>query len=176
MEISSEEEKALSGFGFLTRKPMLILLNLGEGQAAPAIIVERPQVKVVTLQGKLEMDLAQLSVEDAELFMGEYGIEELGLNRVISLSYDLLGLQSFYTVGEDEVRAWTVQRGATAVECAGAIHSDLQKGFIRAEVVSYQDLVSLGGLAEARSKGKLRLEGKEYIVHDGEIVHIRFNL
>lgn len=176
MEISSEEEKALSGFGFLTRKPMLILLNLGEGQAAPAIIVERPQVKVVTLQGKLEMDLAQLSAEDAELFMGEYGIEELGLNRVISLSYDLLGLQSFYTVGEDEVRAWTVQSGATAVECAGAIHSDLQKGFIRAEVVTYQDLVTLGGLAEARSKGKLRLEGKEYIVHDGEIVHIRFNL
>ncbi|MCU0486014.1 MAG: redox-regulated ATPase YchF [Anaerolineales bacterium] len=176
MEITSEEEKALSGFGFLTRKPMLILLNLGEGQEAPSIVVQRPQVQGVALQGKLEMDLAQLSAEDAELFMGEYGIEQLGLNRVISLSYDLLGLQSFFTVGEDEVRAWTVQRGASAVECAGAIHSDLQKGFIRAEVVSYQDLVTLGGLAEARSKGKLRLEGKEYIVHDGEIVHIRFNL
>ena len=176
IEITGEEEKALSGFGFLTRKPMMILLNLGEGQDAPAIAADRPLVQVVALQGKLEMDLAQLSAEDAELFMGEYGIEELGLNRVISLSYDLLGLQSFFTVGEDEVRAWTVQRGASAVECAGAIHSDLQKGFIRAEVVSYHDLATLGGLAEARGKGKLRLEGKEYIVHDGEIVHIRFNL
>lgn len=176
LEITSEEEKALSGFGFLTRKPMMILLNLGEGQLAPAITAERPLVQVVALQGKLEMDLAQLSAEEAQLFMGEYGIEELGLNRVISLSYDLLGLQSFFTVGADEVRAWTVQRDASALECAGAIHSDLQKGFIRAEVVTYDDLVTLGGLSEARGKGKLRLEGKEYIVHDGEIVHIRFNI
>jgi hypothetical protein len=119
------------------------------------------------------MDLAHLSAEDAQLFMGEYGIEELGLNRVIRLSYDLLGLQSFFTVGEDEVRAWTVRRGASAVECAGAVHTDIQKGFIRAEVVTYDDLVTLGRLAEARGKGKLRLEGKEYIVQDGEIVHFR---
>jgi hypothetical protein len=108
--------------------------------------------------------------------MTEYGIEELGLKRVISLSYDLLGQQSFFTVGDDEVRAWTVSRGATALEAAGTIHTDLMKGFIRAEVVTYQDLVTLGGLAEARNKGKLRLEGKEYIVQDGEIVHIRFNV
>jgi hypothetical protein len=130
----------------------------------------------VALQGKLEMDIAQLPLEDAELFMAEYGIEELGLKRVISLSYDLLGQQSFFTVGEDEVRAWTVNRGATALEAAGAIHTDLMKGFIRAEVVTYHDLVTLGGLAEARGKGKLRLEGKEYVVQDGEIVHIRFNV
>jgi ribosome-binding ATPase len=108
--------------------------------------------------------------------MGEYGIEELGLQRVIELSYELMGLQSFFTVGEDEVRAWTIRRGTPAVEAAGEIHSDLQKGFIRAEVVGYQDLITLGSLAEARHKGKLRLEGKEYIVQDGEIVHIRFNL
>ncbi len=176
LDITSEDEKALSGFGFLTRKPMMILLNLGEGQDVPAVTAERPLVQVVALQGKLEMDIAQLAADEAQLFMGEYGIEELGLNRVIRLSYDLLGLQSFFTVGPDEVRAWTVNRGASAVECAGAIHSDLQKGFIRAEVVTYDDLVTLGGLAEARGKGKLRLEGKEYIVHDGEIVHIRFNL
>ncbi len=176
VELTQEEEKLLAGFGFLTRKPLLILLNLSEGQAAPAVDYSQPHSRVAALQGKLEMDLVQLSPEDAELFMVEYGIEELGLQRVISLSYDLLGLQSFFTVGEDEVRAWTIQRGTPAVEAAGAIHSDLQKGFIRAEVVRYEDLVSLGGLSEARQKGKLRLEGKEYIVQDGEIVHIRFNL
>jgi len=131
---------------------------------------------VVGLQGKLEMDLAQLPPDEAELFMGEYGIQELGLQRVIALSYDLLGLQSFFTVGEDEVRAWTVRRGAPAVEAAGVIHTDLQKGFIRAEVVAYNDLVALGGMAEARSKGKLRLEGKEYVLQDGDIMHVRFNL
>jgi ribosome-binding ATPase len=176
IEINQEEEKALAGFGFLTRKPLLLLLNLAEGQQSPAVEAARPHTGLVALQGKLEMDIAQLPPEDAELFMAEYGIEELGLKRVISLSYDLLGQQSFFTVGEDEVRAWTVNRGATALEAAGAIHTDLMKGFIRAEVVTYQDLVTLGGLAEARGKGKLRLEGKEYIVQDGEIVHIRFNV
>jgi len=176
VEITSEDEKALAGFGFLTRKPLLLLLNLAEGQAPPVLDSARPHVGLVALQGKLEMDIAQLSPEDAELFMAEYGIEELGLKRVIRLSYDLLGQQSFFTVGEDEVRAWTVRRGATALEAAGTVHTDLMKGFIRAEVVTYQDLVALGGLAEARGKGKLRLEGKEYIVQDGEIVHIRFNV
>jgi GTP-binding protein YchF len=176
IEMDPEEEKMLSGFGFLTRKPLLVLLNLSEGQDAPAISYAHSRSLVAALQGKLEMELAQLPADEAELFMAEYGIQELGLSRVIGLSYDLLGLQSFFTVGEDEVRAWTIHRGAPAVEAAGAIHSDLQKGFIRAEVVSYQDLVGLGGLAEARQKGKLRLEGKEYIVQDGEIVHIRFNL
>jgi hypothetical protein len=176
VSISAEEDKLLAGFGFLTRKPLLLLLNLAEGQAAPDLDYSRPGVGVVDLQGKLEMDIAQLPKEDAELFMQEFGIQQLGLNRVIALSYDLLGLQSFFTVGPDEVRAWTIRRGASAHESAGEIHSDLQKGFIRAEVVSYNDLVTLGGLAEARNKGKLRLEGKEYIVQDGEICHIRFNV
>jgi hypothetical protein len=110
------------------------------------------------------------------MFMEEFGIQELGLQRAISASYDLLGLQSFFTVGEDEVRAWTVRRGASAVEAAGTIHTDLQKGFIRAEVIGYDELVALGGLSEARSRGRLRLEGKEYPVQDGEIVHVRFSL
>jgi GTP-binding protein YchF len=176
MALTGEEEKILSGYGLLTRKPLLLVLNLAEGQAAPVIMENRVLVKDVALQGKLEMDIAQLSPEDAKIFMAEFGIEEPGLNRVIRLSYDLLGLQSFFTVGEDEVRAWTVRRGATAFEAAGEIHTDLQKGFIRAEVVTYDDLITLGGLAEARGKGKLRLEGKEYIVKDGEIVHIRFNI
>ena len=176
LELSSEEEKALSGYGFLTRKPMLVLLNCSDEQDAPKIEYIHQQSTVTDLQGKLEMEIAQLPQEDAEIFMAEYGIEELGLQRVIRHSYDLLGLQSFFTVGEDEVRAWTVRRGASAHEAAGEIHSDLQKGFIRAEVIGYAELVDLGGLSEARSKGKLRLEGKDYIVQDGEIMHIRFNI
>jgi ribosome-binding ATPase YchF (GTP1/OBG family) len=110
------------------------------------------------------------------MFMEEYGIEELSLSKMISLSYELLQVQSFFTVGEDEVRAWTTRRGANAHESAGEIHTDLQKGFIRAEVVAYDDLIELGSMNEAKSKGKLRLEGKEYPVKDGDIVHIRFNL
>jgi ribosome-binding ATPase len=176
IELDQEEQKALSGFGFLTRKPVLVLLNLSEEQPPPAIEYAQAHTRIVPLQGKLEMDLAQLPPDDAELFMAEYGIEELGLERVIRLSYDLLGLQSFFTVGEDEVRAWTIPCGASALEAAGTIHSDLQKGFIRAEVIGYSELLALGGLVEARHKGKLRLEGKEYIVQDGEIVHIRFNI
>ncbi len=176
MDLSLEEEKLLSGFGFLSRKPVLLLLNLADGQTPPEIPYPDPGSVVVPLQGKLEMELAQLDPEDVAIFMDEYQIETLGLHRVISLSYELLGLQSFFTVGKDEVRAWTVRRGALAAEAAGVIHSDLQKGFIRAEVVGYQDLLTLGGLAEARSKGKLRLEGKDYQVQDGEILHVRFNL
>jgi hypothetical protein len=173
IDISAEEEKMLSGFGFLSRKPVLVVFNLAEGQAAPEIAYDHRHSQLVALQGKLEMDIAHLPAEDAQLFMEEYGIEEPSLNRMIRLSYDLLGLQSFFTVGPDEVRAWTGRRGATAPEAAGEIHTDLQKGFIRAEVVTYDDLVSLGGLSEARAKGKLRLEGKEYIVQDGEVLNIR---
>ena len=110
------------------------------------------------------------------MFLQEYNIEEPSLSRMIRFSYDLLGLQSFFTAGSDECRAWTVRRGATAPEAAGEIHSDLQKGFIRAEVIAYDDLMALGGMVEAKAKGKLRLEGKEYIVQDGDILNIRFNL
>lgn len=172
LELNAEEAKTLSGFGMLTLKPMLTVLTLSEGQPAPQIDHE-PQV---ALQGRLEMDIAQLPPEDAAIFLAEYDITEPSLNRMIGLSYDLLGLQSFFTVGPDEVRAWTVRRGALAPEAAGVIHSDLEKGFIRAEVVSYADLVELGGLTEAKGKGKLRLEGKEYVVQDGDVLNIRFNL
>jgi GTP-binding protein YchF len=176
IDLSAEEEKTLSGFGLLTRKPILILLNLSDGQAPLELDYPHRSSVVVSLQGRLEMELAQLSPEDAEIFMGEYGIDELGLHKVIRLSYDLLRLQSFFTVGPDEVRAWTIRRGENAHTAAGAIHTDLQKGFIRAEVIAYADLVALGGMSEARAKGKLRLEGKEYILQDGEIMHVRFNL
>jgi len=176
VELTAEEERTLSGFGFLTRKPVLVLLNLSEGAAAPEMTYPHQQSTVAALQGKLEMEISQLPPEEALAFIQEFGIEELGLLRVIHLSYDLLGLQSFFTVGPDEVRAWTVRRGASALEAAGVIHTDLQKGFIRAEVVSYDDLIVLGGLSEARAKGRLRLEGKEYVLQDGEIMHVRFNI
>lgn len=173
VEVSAEEAKELTSFGLLTRRPILTVFNMGEGQSAPTAQLDVPSV---ALQGKLEMEIAQLTPEDAAVFMKEYQIEELSLNRMIRLSYDLLQLQSFFTVGEDEVRAWATRRGATAVEAAGEIHTDLQRGFVRAEVVAYDDLISLGSMNEAKAKGKLRLEGKEYPVKDGDVVHIRFNV
>ncbi len=176
MELTPDEEKALSGYGFLSRKPMLIVLNLAESQEAPEITYTHQRGKVVALKGKLEMEIAQLPPEEMEMFLEEYGIDEPSLNRMIRLSYDLLGLISFFTVGEDEVRAWTVHQGAVAPEAAGVIHSDLQKGFIRAEVINDNELMALGSMAEAKAKGKLRLEGKEYVVQDGDILNIRFHV
>jgi len=149
VEVSAEENKILSSFGLLTRKPVLIVFNMGEGQESPEQEFETPSV---ALQGKLEMEIAQLSKEDAEVFMQEYGIPELSLSRMINLSYDLLQVQSFFTVGEDEVRAWETKRGATAQESAGEIHTDLQRGFVRAEVVAYEDLISLGSMNEAKAR------------------------
>ncbi len=176
LDISAEDEKMTAGFGFLSMKPFLVLFNLAEGQKAPEIEYPHKHSQVVALQGKLEMEIAQLPPDEMKMFLEEYGIEEPSLNRMIRISYNLLGLQSFFTAGQDECRAWTVRRGATAPEAAGEIHTDLQKGFIRAEVVTYDDLMALGGLSEARGKGKLRLEGKEYIVQDGDVVNIRFAL
>jgi hypothetical protein len=177
MEFTHDEQKELSSFGLLTRKPILTVFNMGEGQSAPDADAQKAlDHPSVALMGKLEMEIAQLSAEDAAVFMEEYGIKELSLNRMINLSYDLLQVQTFFTVGEDEVRAWTTRRGATAQESAGEIHTDLSRGFVRAEVVSYDDLVALGSMNEAKAKGKLRLEGKEYLVKDGDIVHIRSSL
>jgi hypothetical protein len=176
LALSEEERKALSGYQFLTQKPLLIVLNLGEGQAKLDVSAVAGGSAVVAVQGQIEMEIAQLSGEEAEAFLEEYGIEEPSLNRMIRESYDLLGLQSFFTVGEDEVRAWTVRRGVSAPVAAGTIHSDLQKGFIRAEVVAYDDLIELGSMAKAREAAKLSMEGKEYIVRDGDILHVRFNV
>ncbi len=175
-EFSAEDDRTLSGYGLLTRKPLLILLNLGDGQDAPTIDYPHQHSASVPLQGKLEMEIVQLPPDEAQAFLDDYGISEPGLSKVIRLSYDLLGLLSFFTVGEDEVRAWTIARGANAHEAAGAIHSDLQKGFIRAEVIPWDELLELGGLSDARAKGKLRLEGKDYILQDGEIMHVRFHV
>ncbi len=174
--LSDEELKGLRGYGLLTLKPVLVLINIGDDQDEVSVPYHHGHSVTVNLRGKLEAELAQLEGEDLELFMAEFGVKQRGLARVVALSYDLLGLQSFFTVGEDEVRAWTVQRGATALDAAGEIHSDLAKGFIRAEVVAYEELIASGSLAAARSAGKLRLEGKQYVVQDGEVVHVKFNL
>ncbi|MBN1265681.1 MAG: redox-regulated ATPase YchF [Anaerolineales bacterium] len=179
MECTEEENLVLSGFGLLTKKPQLILLNMDENdtRSAEELAGSMQQgVQALTLQGALEMEIAQLSGEEAAEFLAEYGIEQPGRERVIQASYDLLQLQSFFTVGEDEVRAWTITRTATALDAAGTIHSDLARGFIRAEVIDYQELLDLDGLAEARKQGRLRTEGKTYTVQDGEVVHIRFNI
>jgi GTP-binding protein YchF len=176
LNLTDEEEKSLRGYSLLTLKPVLVIVNIDDAQ--PEVDLDYPyQASVVTnLRGKLEMELAQLEGEDLGMFMSEYQVTELGLDRVISLSYQLMGLQSFFTVGEDEVRAWTIQKGATAVDGAATIHTDLAKGFIRAEIAGYEELVTLGGLAEARTAGKLRQEGKTYIMQDGDVVRIKFNL
>ena len=175
LEFTNDEKRELASYGLLTRKPILTVFNMGEGQTAPDAQGKLDHASV-SLMGKLEMEIAQLSAEDASVFMEEYGIKELSLNRMINLSYDLLQVQTFFTVGEDEVRAWTTKRGATAAESAAEIHTDLQRGFVRAEVVAYEDLISLGSMNEAKAKGKFRLEGKEYLVKDGDIMHVRSSL
>ena len=176
MDLTDEQLIPFRGFGFLTLKPVLIVLNMGE-TVTDLIDYGHQHSMVVGLQGKLEAEIAQLDdPEDREMFMDEYAITELSASKVVRLSYDLMAIQSFFTVGEDECRAWSVSIGATAPEAAGAIHSDLQKGFIRAEVMHYQDLLEAGSEAEVKKQGKMHLEGKEYVVRDGDIVHVRFNV
>jgi hypothetical protein len=173
---TEDEEVMMSSYGFLSKKPQLIVVNHSEDQTPIEIETPYARTRVVSMPAKLEMDIAQLPPEEAEIFLAEYGIEEPGLNRFIKLSYDLLGLQSFFTAGDKETHAWTVARGATAPEAAGVIHSDMQKGFIRAEVVSFEDLMTLGSFAEARNQGRLRVEGKKYVMEDGDVIEIRFNI
>jgi ribosome-binding ATPase YchF (GTP1/OBG family) len=173
---SPDDERILSGFGLLTMKPILILFNLGEGQESLDFDYQHSKSLVSSLQGKLEMEITQLAPDEAAIFLEEYGIEEPGLERIIHQSHNLLGLISFFTIGDEEVRAWTVPDGETAHEAAGRIHSDIYKGFIRAEIIAWDELVALGGLSAARSTGKLRLEGKDYRLQDGEVMQVRFNI
>jgi len=176
IELAAEDQKSLSSHSFLTQKPLLTVINIGDDDKEDKIAESiRSHTHTVVLRGRLEMEIAQLSAEDAQAFLSDYNIAEPSLRRMIKLSYDLLGLQSFFTVGEDEVRAWTVRRGATAPEASGEIHTDLREGFIRAEVFGYDDLMEAGGVAEVKAQGKFKLEGKEYIVKDGDILNIRFS-
>jgi len=178
-----DEEKSLRGFRFLTQKPVLVLLNVGESDlgTAPALVEQvaasyaHQQAMVDALSARIEMELGELEPEEAAVFMEELGIHDSGLDRIIALSYQLLGLISFLTAGPDEVRAWPIHDGSTAVDAAGAIHTDLARGFIRAETVSFEDLVTLGSMAEARKHGRLRSEGKTYRVRDGDVLEILFS-
>lgn len=184
-DLDDDDQKLLRGFGLLTVKPMLVLVNLGESQLGDAgtALVEnlrerfaRPGVAVDGLAGKIEMEIAQLEPEDAAIFLEDLGIAESSRDRIIRISFELLGLMPFFTVGPDECRAWTIRRGTTAVDAAGAIHSDIQRGFIRAEVVSYDDLIEAGSLAETKKRGTFRREGKTYVVADGDIINFLFNV
>jgi len=180
LDLTSDEERRLAGYQLLTSNPLLIVFNVNESQAQGAGLVQKvaqaPQTTSLEISGKVEMDLVDLEEQEAREFMEMLGIKESGLDRVIHTSYALLGLESFFTVGPDEVRAWTVTRGTKAVNAAGKIHSDLERGFIRAEVVSSEDLLKAGGLSEAKAKNLLRVEGKDYIVKDGDVLNIRFSV
>ncbi|NTU81012.1 MAG: redox-regulated ATPase YchF [Chloroflexales bacterium] len=176
--MSDEEERTIRGYQFLTAKPLLLVTNIGEGQLAapPPVTYAHAGSAVVPLAGKIEAELAQLDDADAQSFMDDLGIARPARDLVIQRSYDLLGLISFLTAGPDEVRAWTIRRGTPAVEAAGTIHSDIQRGFIRAEIVAYDDLIRAGGMTEAKKQGTVRMEGKTYIVQDGDICHFLFNV
>lgn len=183
LELSAEEEKVIRGFQFLSQKPMLYVLNIGEGDAGRLHEVEeeyrtgklagRAGTGVAAICGKIEAELAELSAEDCKEMMETYGLTESGLERLIARTYDLLGLMSFLTAGDTEVRAWTIPKNCTAQKAAGAIHSDFEKKFIRAEAVNWQALVEHNGYAGLRGTPLLRLEGKEYIVKDGDVLVIR---
>ncbi len=174
--LTADEIKLVSGYGLLTLKPMLIVLNCGETLIPPEEVSGSTTAPAISLQGQVEAEIAGLEPEDRALFLADYGIEEPSASRVIRLSYDLLGIHSFFTVGEDEVRAWSMPVGGNAVDAAGTIHTDLARGFIRAEVTAYADLHALGDMKAVKAAGKQRLEGKTYIVQDGDILTIRFNV
>lgn len=178
LSITVQEEKVIRGFQLLSRKPVLILLNIDESSIyePPAFDYPFRQSAVVELSAKVEAELAQLEDDEAEEFMLDLGISEAARDRVIRMSYQLLGLISFLTVGEDEVRAWTIRCGMTAHEAGGVIHSDIQRGFIRAEVIPCERLVTEGSIASAKKRGLVRLEGRNYIVKDGDISHFLFNV
>jgi hypothetical protein len=185
VDLSKEEERSLRGFGFLTRKPALVIINLGEdqlGEAGERLLEQarqrfaRPGLAIDAMAAGIEMEIGQLDADDAALFMADLGIAESSRERVIRRSYELLGLITFLTVGPDEVRAWAIQRGMTAAEAAGEIHSDIQRGFIRAEIVSYDDLIAHGSMAECRKAGVLRVEGRDYLMQDGDVTNFLFNV
>ncbi|HYW66601.1 MAG TPA: redox-regulated ATPase YchF [Candidatus Dormibacteraeota bacterium] len=183
LELTPEERKPISGFLFLSQRPMLYVLNLGDDEAAEmdkavekhklAALQGRPNTAVVAVCGRLEAELAEMEEKEAAELLASYGLKEPGLNRLIHATYDLMGLVAFFTAGEPEVRAWTIRKGSTAVKAAGEIHSDIEKGFIRAEVVRCEDLLAAGSISAAKEKAQVRLEGKEYIVQEGDVILFR---
>jgi len=183
LALAAEDEKMIRGYQFLTLKPLLYVINIAEDKIAQAAAIEQslaahvtPHCALTSLSAEIEREISELGDEDAATFMADLGITEPALHKLIRTSYELLGLISFFTVGEDECRSWTIRRGTRAQQAAGVIHSDLEKGFIRAETVHYEDLIAQGSLHACREKGLLRLEGKDYVVKDGDILNIRFNV
>ncbi|HEX6466740.1 MAG TPA: DUF933 domain-containing protein, partial [Terriglobales bacterium] len=185
MELTADDKKRIRGFMFLSQKPILYVLNVSEstslGEELEGAtekynlreVASRPNAGVTAICGKVEAELADMSDEDAVEFLSSYGLKESGLVRLVRKTYELLGMVSFFTVGEDECRAWTIERNSRAQTAAGAIHSDLEKHFIRAETIHWDQLLEAGSEANARARGTLRLEGKDYIVQDGDVMHIR---
>jgi hypothetical protein len=183
VEFSEDEQAAMRHLQFISIRPELLLLNVGEedgGGDRPAELLQQlgggEELPALSVPGKIEMEISQLGPEEAQLFLADLGIEESAMERVIRLCYRHLGLISFLTVGSDEVKAWTVREGTPAVEAAGKIHSDIKRGFIRAEVVSWEDFNGTGSMAAAREKGLVRQEGKTYTVRDGDIINFKFNV
>ncbi len=180
VELDPEDERRLRGFQLLSAKPMLVVVNVGEDRAGASVadlgLELRPAVSAVVVSAPIEQEISTLPADEQQEFLADLGLSEPSLDRVNRASYDLLGRISFFTVGEDEVRAWTIRRGTRAREAAGTIHSDIERGFIKAEVVPAADLLRLKTLPACRDAGLLRLEGKEYIVQDGDVTHFRFNV
>ena len=183
LELTPEERRPIGGFLFLSQRPMLYVLNLGDDEAGElyaaverhklGALQGRPNTAVVAVCGRLEAELAEMEEKEAAELLASYGLQEPGLNRLIRATYDLMGLVQFFTAGEPEVRAWTIHKGSSAVKAAGAIHSDIEKGFIRAEVVRWSDLLAAGSIAAAKEKAQVRLEGKEYVVQEGDVILFR---
>jgi GTP-binding protein YchF len=187
LELSSEEERLIRGYAFLSLKPMLIVLNVGEKEYGQREELESEcremtegekmsGCSVCSICGKLEMELSQLEEDDRKPFMEDMGIRELAIERVIDVSYRLLNLISFFTANENEVKAWPVPAGMKAIKAAGTVHTDMERGFIKAEVIPFDRLWELGSVHKAKEKGELRLEGKEYVVQDGDVIFFRFNV
>src|SRR5690625_2160332 len=186
VELNEDEQKIANQLRLLTAKPVLYVANVGENDILDIENneyvqqvkkhAEEENAEVIVVSAKIEEEIAELDEEEKELFLEELGIEESGLDQLIKAAYELLGLATYFTAGEKEVRAWTFKKGMTAPEAAGIIHTDFEKGFIRAETVSYHDLMEAGSMAKARENGKVRLEGKDYLVQDGDVIHFRFNV
>lgn len=186
VEFNEEEQKIANQLHLLTAKPVLYVANVGEDEITDVDqneyvtqvreYAENEEAEVIVVSAKIEEEIAELDDEEKQMFLEELGIEESGLDQLIKAAYNLLGLATYFTAGEKEVRAWTFKQGMTAPQAAGIIHTDFEKGFIRAETVSYEDLMDAGSMSKARENGKVRLEGKEYLVQDGDVIHFRFNV